>query len=225
MVLVSPRRYPFWSVGVVEIWYGAGEPSLTVGSGFLFRTASSRGRRLVLGAGHDLVHLGPSVLEVHFSFYAHREVHTVATRPDGSPRHAIAGITRPFDFGVMVLADDAPKDVEPIPLRPLEEGRGVAGLAAGGLASGVAAGDRAIYTATAEMQTDIPELLYFPSGTIEPGMSGGPVLTGDSLGAGSMGILHGTGMVDGAEYDVAVATNTVVIEGIDALVDQALADP
>lgn len=224
MTFVSPRRYPFLSVGVVEIWYGAGERRLAIGSGFLFRTAASDRRTLILGAGHNLVHLGPGLREARFTFYTERDVRSVAVRPDGTLRYAVAGVTRPFDFGVMVLAEDAPPGVEPISLRPHESGPQVTGIAAGALAGWVVSGNRAIAAAAATAHVDSPELLYLAPGTTDSGMSGGPVLTGDGADAEAIGVIHGAGRINGTDYDLAVATSAEVIAGIDDLVAQALGD-
>jgi hypothetical protein len=224
MPVLSPRVFPFLSVGVLEIFYmDQGQQVKVIGTGWLFSLPNQNRRDLILGAGHNLVHLGPGFEEAQFTLYGDRDVNSIAVRRDGSRRFAIADSKLPADFGVAVLAETPNAQRRPIALTVVKEGAAVQGTAAGGLAREVERGNRAIYQSAAKIQTEVYNLLYFPRGTTEPGMSGGPILIGNGESATSIGIIHGAGTINQREYDLASAINQKHLESIQDLVRRCLA--
>lgn len=210
----SPKAYPYLSVGVLEIFYnGGGDQARAIGSGFVFQSDKYPRRDLMLGAGHNLVHLGDGFEEALFTLYANRDVNGVAVRKDGSRRYAIDDTGLPNDVGVMVLAEPVAVRVDPLKLWKVEPGDDpLLGAAAGGLARLVEKRDRTIYFSDAQIRNDVMNCLYCETGTTEPGMSGGPVLVAHEGSATAVGIVHGAGALNQKPYDLATRVHIDVIE-------------
>ncbi|GAB4182310.1 MAG: hypothetical protein Tsb002_03430 [Wenzhouxiangellaceae bacterium] len=219
----SPAVYPYLAVGVVEIFYQGQEGVVrAIGSGYLFSTPQYPGRRFILGAGHNLRHMGAGFNQLLFTFYRQRDIYTVAERDDGTPRYAIAGSALPNDYGVFVLAEDAPSGLQPLSLATVQPGPPLNAIAAGGLAAQVREGNRAIYMSSATFNSEALGLLAAPVGTTAPGMSGGPILRQTSSAWSAYGVIHGEGTINQQPYDLAVAFSDATLQQINLLIAAAL---
>jgi hypothetical protein len=229
---LAPMQYPFTVVGVLEIFYeDDGVLKKWVGTGYLLKTAAYPDRRdLVLTAAHNLVYLRkPRLQEVHFTIYGDRDVYSIAARENGSLRYAIAPDydkhpdNPALDFGVMVLQEGAGGANEPLSLTVVGDTLRAAATIAGGVSARVKVDDRRVYCSavTAEKQKYTP--LYYQVDATAPGMSGGPVLVEQHSAWSSIGVVTGTGDVDGTLRGIAAPIFAQTAKIIDTLIATSLA--
>jgi hypothetical protein len=230
---LAPKEYPYTIVGVLEIFYeDGGVMKKWVGSGYLVKTAAHPERKdIVLTAAHNLVFLRrPGPLELHFTVYGDRDVYTIAARRDGTLRYAIPeGYDRfpgnpAFDYAVMILQEGAGGANAPLTLTTVGETLRTPATIAGGLSAKVQEGDRKVYCSavTAEKRRDTA--LYYPEDATAKGMSGGPVLVEERASTWtSIGVVTGTGIVDGELKGIAAPIFEETAESIDALIASSLA--
>lgn len=230
--VLAPRQYPYTVVGDLEILYGdGGALKKWVGSGYLLKTAMYPDRRdLVLTAAHNLVFLRKDTLqEVHFTLYGDRDVYTVASRANGTLRYAIPEgyDERPqspaFDFAVMVLQEGARGSNAPLSLTTVGDTVRTAATLAGGLSAKVKEGDRAVYRSPVTAKKTRTTPLYYPETATAHGMSGGPVLFHADNAWSSIGVITGTGDVDGKPRGLAAPIFEETARLIDTLIMTSLA--
>ena len=164
---------------------------------------------------------GDQITEVHFTFYTGRDVNTAARKRNGSYRFAVKGTELFDDYGVMILEEDAPANVQPILLQKVNEGNSLTGMVAGCIGDKVKIEDRIIYRNPAVIETNVLRFLHYPIGTTQPGMSGGPVLVGDGQQATAIGIIHGEGTINQQKYDLAKSINQTTLDSLQELIRQS----
>ncbi|QSQ26630.1 hypothetical protein JY651_17580 [Pyxidicoccus parkwayensis] len=228
---LAPKKYPYNVVGVLEVPYEeGGVQKKWVGSGYLLKTAAYPDRRdIVLTAAHNLVFLRRGTRqEVRFTLDGDSDVYTLASREDGTLRYAIPQHydERPnnpaFGYAVMVLQKGAGGSHPPLTLTLAGDTLRTTATLAGALSARVDEGDHRVYRSavTAKMQTTSP--LHFPLHATAPGMCGGPVLVQGRSAWTSMGIVTGTGEVDGTLRGIAAPIFEEAARHIDTLIAMAL---
>ncbi|MCU0829826.1 MAG: hypothetical protein MUE52_21230 [Tabrizicola sp.] len=223
MVEKAPNAAPFKSVAALFLDDGQGTSYR--GSVFLIQTSRHKRQDIVLGAGHNLVHLADKSLETQLTFQGLRDVNSIAVRGNGSFRYGVADKAMPRDFGVAVLAEALPNQIVPLTLTtPTDKTDHAVGVA-GSVADLAKKGDTAIYGAKTTV-TALGTYLYSAPGVTVPGMSGGPVYP-DGETAQAIGLVHGTGTISFGQgnilADLYVAMTAENIDLIDGLIDHALA--
>jgi len=226
----APKEYPYIVVAVLEIYYDdAGTLKKWVGTGYLVQTPTHTSRNIMLTAAHNLVYLRKPVQEVLVTLYNDRDVNSIATRANGTFRYAIPegydhDPSNPaFDFAVMILQEAADPSRVPLTLTIVGDTLVAPANIAGGLSTEVQKGNRTIYRSAVDVQKQKNTPLFYPADATEKGMSGGPVIFEAVSTWNSLGVVTGTGDMNGTLQGIAAPIFAETATIIDQLIATSLA--
>lgn len=226
--------FPILSVGVLQIDYmdkTNNRQYLATGTVYLFSIDDEPNRSIVLGARHNLLHLinqNESVNHVKISFgnNFYCSVDELMGEEEGYRVVVSDRIGTLGDYGVAVLEKDVPDSIRPIPLQRVVQGQPINVVVAGCAEGNANNGDLRIFQKSVVAKTDVNGVVYYPGGTTDKGMSGGPVIIGDVLTAKAIGIVGGDGEIDDKKGNVqkcslAKSIDDETIRDIRQLIEQA----
>lgn len=223
----ATNAFPFRSVGVIQIQYFdevENAHAVATGTVYFFSIPGKPHRNIVLGAGHNLIHLiNDDVSAVKVSFGNSFACFIAKRNAWGGYRVAVSGKQGTYgDYGVAVLDMDVPETLSPIPLQKVVDVSSINVVVAGCLAGNTRNGDFGIWQNTVNAKTDTSQVIDYAVGTTVKGMSGGPVILDEGEAAKAIGIIGGDGTVGGQDRGLAKAIDDDTISDILGLIDKAL---